>query len=103
MSDETSISFNDSATPFADAGELPLPPPEIDLAPYLAELDDTGLTDDQKAEFLATLVSIIWHFVDLGFRGDISQLLFASEESEPVQLSTSTTMETPSTGEKDER
>lgn len=101
MSDETSISFNDSATPFADAGGMALPPPEIDLAPYLDELDEIGLTDDQKAEFLATLVSIIWHFVDLGFRGDISQLLFASEDSEQVLLSTSKTMETPSTGEKD--
>ena len=103
MNDEPSISFNDSTHPFADPDGMALPPPEIDLAPYLADLDETDLTDDQKVEFLATLVSVIWHFVALGFRGGISELLFASEESEPVQLRTSTTMETPSTGEKKAR
>ena len=101
MSDETSINFNDSATPFADTGASPLPPPEIDLEPYLAELEETALTDDQKQEFLATLVSIVWHCVDLGFRGDISKLLFASAESEQVQLGDLIAKEMPSTGEKE--
>lgn len=39
----------------------------VDVERYQAYLDDSGLTDEQKREFLQALWSIIVAFVDLGF------------------------------------
>lgn len=39
----------------------------IDAAKYQEYLDDSGLSDEQKEEFLQTLWTIIVSFVELGF------------------------------------
>jgi hypothetical protein len=39
----------------------------VDVAKYQAYLDDSGLTDQQKQEFLQALWSVVVTFVELGF------------------------------------
>lgn len=39
----------------------------IDVAKYQAYLDGSGLTPEQKEEFLRTVFSIVMRFADLGF------------------------------------
>ena len=86
MVDNTSYDFNIRAQPedTAAGGATP-PPPEIDLAPYLDELVECGMNEAQATEFLATLVPLLWHFVDTGFRVDISELLLSWVDGEAVE------------------
>ena len=101
MADNTSTSFNAGAEPPQTDAAPMQPAPDIDVESYAAQLIGCGLSEDQAAEFLGTLIPLIWHFVDLGFRGDICELVFAADKSDPVQSGHSATMETPSTGEKE--
>lgn len=81
MTEYTSQSFNAEADIAGLGGVQTPPPPDIDLTEYVAELRAWGLSDNQAAEFLATLVPLIWHFVDMGFAGDISELLLSWAEA----------------------
>jgi len=95
MAENTSTSFNAQAKPtLGRESAQATPAPEIDPAPYLAELEACGLSSDQASEFLETLVPLIWHFVDLGFRGDISELFVSGEESGTVNWSHPPSQET---------
>ncbi len=40
---------------------------EIDVERYQRYLDSSGLTEDQKSEFLAALWSVVLVFIDLGY------------------------------------
>lgn len=63
--------------------ELAFPPmrvsEEFDPAGYMAELDGLDITEDQKAELLATLWSIMTSFVRMGFDVKICEQIFEAE------------------------
>lgn len=84
MGSNTSATFNERSTSIEKTSAGELPAPVVPAEDYLAELEECGLSRDQAREYLATLVPLIWHFVDLGFRGDISELLLPSKDSEAV-------------------
>ena len=84
MSRDTSTSFNERSTPVEKNGAVTAPAPVLPLDDYIAELEECGLSHEQASEYLATLVPLIWHFVDLGYRGDISELLLPSDDSGAV-------------------
>ena len=100
MADSNSIDFNAHAGSGKDAHSC-LPPPVFDNAPFLAELQNCGLTTQQATEFLATLVPLLWHFVDLGFRVDISKLLLSCADSDALDSGETSKMETPSKAESE--
>lgn len=52
------------------------PVPDLDLGRYKPYLEDSDLSDAEKAEFLSALWSIMVGFVDLGFGVDSVQRLF---------------------------
>ena len=85
MGEDRQTCFNKHSVP-PDGEAQPLPPPalEIDMDEYLAEIGDSGLSEEQQAEFLSTLAVILWHFIDLGFRVDISELSISGGESDAV-------------------
>lgn len=100
MDDFSSIDFNAKANVGADSQDC-LPPPVIELAPFLEELQECGLTAEQATEFLATLVPLLWHFADLGFRVDISELLLSWADSDTLDSEGTSNTETPSTAESE--
>jgi len=55
---------------------------EFDASPYMDDLDDLELTDEQKIEFLRALWSIMAAFVEYGFGGDSVIPLLAQKASE---------------------
>lgn len=83
--------------------------PTLDPEEYRADLAGLGLTEQQEAEFLATLWSIMGHFARMGFSVDVCGLIFEefNEASTPApadgRLVASTTRETPSNGSGKER
>lgn len=84
MARDTSTSFNEGSAPVENISGRALPAPVLPLNDYIAELEECGLSREQANEYLATLVPLIWHFVDLGFRGDICELLLPSHDSVAV-------------------
>jgi len=102
MSRDTSTSFNERSATVEknDAGTAPAP--VLPLDDYIAELEDCGFSREQAKEYLAILVPLIWHFVDLGFRGDISALLLSRAEGEAVDSIDTPNMEMPSNTQKAE-
>lgn len=56
---------------------------EFDASGYLADLDGIDITDQQKAELLATLWSIMASFVRLGFEVKICEQIFEVELKNP--------------------
>lgn len=55
--------------------------PAFDPSKYRAELADLKLTDEQERELLATLWSIMYNFVELGFRTDVCAMIFEGQEN----------------------
>lgn len=100
MIENSSNDFNSQDNVGAESQDC-LPPPEIDLAPFLAELQECGLTAEQATEFLATLVAMLWYFADLGFRVDISELLLSWADSDALDSEGTSDMETPSKAESE--
>ncbi len=72
-----------------EATTVPALPP-FDLAKYRSDIAALELTEDQERELLETIWSIMYSFVELGFRVDVCSALFdgheivASEGSEAV-------------------
>lgn len=69
------------------------PAPSIPLAEFVAELVDSGLSDEEATSFLETLVPLMWHFVNVGFEGGIFEVLLPSDEAAEVNLNSSQTAE----------
>lgn len=80
--------FHNMAAPAAGGTVLPPAPPRppvltLDVALYEQHLADSGMTDDQKREFLEALWIIIVGFVDLGFGiHPVQQALQANTEEQ---------------------
>lgn len=55
------------APPFAASASPPRPVLTFDVALYQHYLDDSGLSEEQKRDFLEVLWSLMVSFVDLGF------------------------------------
>ena len=86
MADNSSIDFNARAQPGMNTVVASNPPaPDIELDDYISELMECGLSRKQSEDYLATLVPLLWHFADLGFRGDISELLLSWADSVAVE------------------
>lgn len=100
MANNSLIDFNAQAGSGTENRQQ-IPAPVLDHAPFLAELRDCGLTDDQATGFLETLIPLIWHFVDLGFRGDISELLLSWADSDALDSDETSNMETSSKTESE--
>ena len=81
MGDKTLAGFNGSAAPTSERGAATPPTFTIDMDYFLRELEGCEVSDAQKVEFLETLANIMWHFVDLGFQVDISELSLPGDES----------------------
>lgn len=101
MPENSSIDFNTHAEPGAVAISAAPPAPDFDLASYIAELQECGLSEVQAEEFMATLIPLMWHFVDLGYRGDISKLLLSGGDSDALESDETSDMETPSKAESE--
>jgi len=54
-------------TAFDGHGDKRLPALELDYAEFLPMLGDLDISEEQKREFLETLASILWGFVEMGF------------------------------------
>lgn len=65
----------------------PLPAPQLDLSEYVDELTDHEITETQAKELLSALVPVLWHSAELGFRGDICEVLLSCEDSGEVDSS----------------
>lgn len=100
MAENSSIDFNAQAEPDSKSCGC-APPPMVDHAPFLSDLMECGMSEAQASEFMATLVPLVWHFVDLGFRVDISELLLSWADSDALDLDGSPNMETPSKAESE--
>lgn len=103
MSRDTSTSFNERSATVEKNGAVAAPAPVLPVEEYIAELEECGLSHEQAREYLATLVPLIWHFVDLGFRGDISELLLPSDDSGTVDSDETPPIETPQNANGRER
>lgn len=101
MEENTSASFNRQSVSVARQGSEPLPAPIWDVEDYTAELQECGFSREQATEYLSMLIPIIWHFVDLGFRGDISELLLPGGDSEAVDSNEDFSTEMPSDLERE--
>lgn len=77
------------------------PAPQLDVSKYVVELTDDEITEAQASELLSVLIPVIWHFVDLGFRVDISELLLSWADSDALDSSETSKMETPSKAESE--
>ncbi len=67
----------------AASGEHTTIPP-FEPEKYLGYLDDSGLTDEQKIEYLQALWTILVTFIDLGFDvNSVQQVLPALDEQDP--------------------
>ncbi len=73
--------FGDCST---NGGSTP-PPPSIPLDEFIADLVESGLSEDEATAFLETLTPLMWHFVNLGFEGDIFELLLPPAETDAVE------------------
>ncbi|MEW8372665.1 MAG: hypothetical protein AB2722_02050 [Candidatus Thiodiazotropha sp.] len=63
-------------------GEPVPPPPQCDLEKYREHVKDFDLSEEEQAELLQTLWSIMAAFVDLGFGVDSIQLLSSSDQQQ---------------------
>ncbi|WP_395664441.1 hypothetical protein [Methylocella sp.] len=63
--DETSVFGDDRLAASFDASARPIV--TVDVRKYQSYLDESGLSEEKKAEFLQALWSIVVAFVDLGF------------------------------------
>jgi hypothetical protein len=63
--DENSIFGNDSLAESFDASARPIV--TVDVNKYQSWLDDSGLSEEKKEEFLQALWSIVVAFVEIGF------------------------------------
>lgn len=84
MDRNTSTAFNERSAPTVVDSDVGCPAPLLPVEDYLGELEKFGFTQEQSREYLSTLIPLIWHFVDLGFRGDISELLLPTDDSEAL-------------------
>ena len=66
------------------------PVPSITLDAFVDELVDSGLSVDDATQFIETLAPLMWHFVNLGFEGDIFEVLLPGDEDAGVELEGST-------------
>jgi len=63
--DENSVFGNDSLAESFDASVRPIV--TVDVKKYQSWIDDSGLSEEKKEEFLQALWSIVVAFVELGF------------------------------------
>lgn len=95
ITDETNLSA------VHDVASLPAPP-AFDPADYCADLADMSLSDEQEAELLQILWSMMGSFARMGIEADVCGLIFEgfNEAAEPRggdgMLAHSTQKETPS-------
>ena len=68
-----SVAFAENAAPVPAL-------PAFDAAKYRTHLASLALTDEQERELLETLWSIMYSFVELGFRVDVCSALFDEPE-----------------------
>jgi len=101
MDENTSTRFNERSAPVGKTSIEALPPPVLPVEDYLAELMECGFSREQASEYLTTLVPLIWHIVDLGFRVDISELLLSWTDSGALDSDEVPNMETPSKAESE--
>ncbi len=84
----------------AAENECPATPPalELDHQKYMADLAEFDMTDAQKRELLETLWTIMRHFVELGFSGNVLEQIFENGQKDVYSGANTTTKEkTPDT------
>ena len=101
MSDTLSANLNNCSSATDDPNRSTPPAPALPLDDFAAELVEAGLSREQAVAFLETLIPLMWHFVDLGFRGDISELFLSPSEPVAVEFDTSAKTEMPAKSQKE--
>ena len=101
MPENSSIDFNTHAEPGAVTVSAAPPAPNFDLASYIAELQECGLSEVQAEEYMATQIPLMWHFACIGFDVDISALFLSWADSDALDSDETSDMETPSKAESE--
>ncbi|MEO0384572.1 MAG: hypothetical protein AAF234_13575 [Pseudomonadota bacterium] len=93
MTDLLTERFEGCSKTTGNTERTPPPAPSIPIDEFVDELVKSGLSDEEAASFLDTLVPLMWHFVNVGFEGDIFEVLLPSDDAAEVNLNGSQAME----------
>jgi len=100
MSDILAERFESCSKTIGNTRQTMPPAPSIPLDGLVDDLVQSGFSAEDATSFLETLAPLMWHFVNLGFEGDILEILLPGEDSAAVDSVCSQSTELRNTNRK---